>query len=67
MRRRIVYALALVIITAATMLEAQGKPASVPVGTPATPVQKPATPPENPPSSLIDFVCSILPVPYLCD
>jgi hypothetical protein len=52
---------------AVAMVEAQGKPATVPVGPPSTPVEPPSTPPENPPDSLIEFVCSILPVPHLCD
>jgi hypothetical protein len=61
------FALALAIFGAAALVQAQGKPATVPVGPPSTPVEKPATPPENPPDSVIDFICARLPVPYLCD
>ena len=61
---RLVYALALALVGAAAMVEA--KPAT-PVGPPSTPVERPSTPPENPPDSLLEFVCSILPVPHLCD
>ena len=64
---QLVCALAVAIFASAAMLEAQGKPSWVPVGPPETPVQKPETPPVDPPASLIDHVCSILPVPYLCD
>lgn len=60
-------ALAVMLGAATTLLEAQGKPSTVPVGPPETPVSAPTAPPENPPSDLIDYVCSILPVPYLCD
>ena len=61
------FAFALAAFAAVAIVEAQGKPATVPVGPPATPVAPPATPPANPPGSLIDYVCSMLPVPYLCD
>jgi hypothetical protein len=61
---RLVCALAFALVGAAALVEA--KPAT-PVGPPTTPVQRPTTPPENPPDSLIEFVCSILPVPHLCD
>lgn len=64
---RLACALAVAVFGAAVVAQAQGKPGSVPVGPPATPVGAPATPPENPPDSLIEFVCSILPVPFLCD
>ena len=61
------FALALTIIGSAAIAQAQGKPDWVPVGPPSTPVEKPATPPADPPGDLTAFVCSILPVPYLCD
>ena len=64
---RICYGLALVVMLATTALDAQGKPAWVPVGPPSVPVEPPATPPADPPSDLVAFVCSLLPVPYLCD
>jgi hypothetical protein len=60
-------ALALAIVGATAIAEAQGKPGTVPVGPPTTPVTRPSVPPSNPPTTLIQFVCSILPVPYLCD
>lgn len=66
-KMRLVYALAVALIGAAAVAEAQGKPGTAPVGPPATPVEHPTAPPENPPDSLTGFVCSILPVPYLCD
>ena len=59
--------LALAVVSAAAIVEAQGKPSWVPVGPPATPVAPPATPPFDPPDSLVDFVCAMLPVPHLCD
>jgi hypothetical protein len=58
---------ALALTLAGGILNAQGRPETTPVGPPSTPVEKPATPPANPPDSLIEFVCSILPVPNLCD
>ena len=61
---RLVYALAFALVGAAVMVEA--KP-TTPVGPPSTPVGRPSTPPDNPPDSLKEFVCSILPVPFLCD
>ena len=64
---QLVCALAVSIFATSAMLEAGGKPAWVPVGPPDTPVQGPATPPADPPDSLVDFVCSIVSVPYLCD
>ena len=64
---QLVCALAVTVFATGAMLEAQGKPSSVPVGPPQTPVVKPDTPPVDPPDSLVDFVCSMLPVPYLCD
>ena len=64
---RLVSALVLALIGAAAMVEAHGKPGTVPVGPPPTPVEHPTTSPEDPPDSLTEFVCSILPVPYLCD
>ena len=64
---QLVCALALAVFAGAAMLEAQGKPATVPVGPPETPVEAPTTPPEVAPDSLIDYVCLLLPVPYLCD
>jgi hypothetical protein len=64
---RLVCALTFALIGAAAIAEAQGKPGTVPVGPPSTPVEHPTTPPEDPPDTLVDFVCSILPVPYLCD
>jgi hypothetical protein len=64
---RLALAFAIALVGAAAMAEAAGKPPSVPVGPPSTPVEKPTTPPENPPDDLIDFVCSILAVPHLCD
>jgi len=60
-------ALALAIIGATAIAEGQGKPATAPPGPPVTPVGKPSTPPVDPPTSLIVRLCSILPVPYLCD
>jgi|KBSSwiStaDraftv2_1062776.scaffolds.fasta_scaffold91627_2 hypothetical protein len=60
-------ALAVAIVVTGAMLEAKGKPSTVPVGPPSTPVAAPATPPVDPPDSLVSFVCSMLPVPYLCD
>lgn len=66
-KQRLVFALLMTIVAGASMAEAQGKPSWVPVGPPSTPVAPPAVPPVDPPSSLIDYVCSILPVPYLCD
>jgi hypothetical protein len=66
-RFRLTCAFALAIIGAAAMAEAKGKPSNVPVGPPSTPVERPSTPPADPPSSLTEFVCSILPVPHLCD
>lgn len=65
--RKLQLVLALTVFAAVAMLEAQGKPSTVPVGPPSTPVEAPATPPADPPGDLIGFVCSILPVPYLCD
>jgi hypothetical protein len=67
MRNAQLWALVLTIVSGAAILEAQGKPSSVPVGPPSTPVAPPATPPADPPSDLVEYVCSILPVPYLCD
>jgi hypothetical protein len=64
---RLASALCFAVIIAVGMVQAQGKPSTVPVGPPTTPVEAPPTPPADPPDSLIDFVCSILPVPYLCD
>ena len=64
---RLACALAVAVFGAAGMAQAQGKPSTVPVGPPTTPVERPTAPPENPPDSLLDYVCSILPVPYLCD
>ena len=64
---RLVCALAVCVFATVAMLEAQGKPSTVPVGPPETPVTKPETPPADPPDSLVDFVCSIVPVPHLCD
>jgi hypothetical protein len=63
---RLMSALAIAMICAAAMVEAH-KPSTLPVGPPSTPVERPNTPPADPPSSLIAFVCSILPVPHLCD
>jgi hypothetical protein len=60
-------ALAVAVVASGAMLEAQGKPSWVPVGPPETPVVKPETPPVDPPDSLVDYVCSIVSVPYLCD
>ena len=69
MRRQLLLtsALALAVIGATAMVEARGKPSTVPVGPPSTPVEHPSAPPENPPSDLTAWLCSILPVPYLCD
>jgi hypothetical protein len=64
---RLACALSVAVFGAAAMAQAQGKPGTVPVGPPATPVERPTAPPENPPDSLLEYVCSILPVPYLCD
>jgi hypothetical protein len=64
---RLVCALTIALIGAAAMLEAQGRPGTAPPGPPSTPVAPPSTPPSNPPGSLIDYICSILPVPFLCD
>jgi len=64
---QLVCGLAVAVFATSAMLEAQGKPSWVPVGPPTTPVVKPETPPVDPPDSLVAFVCSILPVPYLCD
>jgi hypothetical protein len=64
---RIAVAFSLALFAAATIATAQGKPASVPVGPPSTPVAPPSVPPAEPPSSLTDYVCGLLPVPYLCD
>jgi hypothetical protein len=64
---QLVCALAVAVFATSAMLEARGKPAGVPVGPPETPVQGPTTPPADPPDSLVDFVCSIVSVPYLCD
>jgi len=61
---RLVLALTLAVVGAAAVAQAQGKPGNVPVGPPSTPVQGPETP-ANPP--LTQWVCSWLPVPYLCD
>ena len=65
--RKLQLVLALTVFAWIATLEAQGKPAWVPVGPPETPVQAPATPPVDPPDSVLDYVCSIVPVPYLCD
>ncbi len=67
MKKSLMFALALTILSTAAITQAQGKPTWVPVGPPSTPVEPPATPPADPPSDLIAFVCSILPVPHLCD
>jgi hypothetical protein len=64
---RLSCAFTLAVLGAAAMVQAQGKPGSVPVGPPSTPVERPTTPPENPPDSILEYICSLLPVPYLCD
>lgn len=64
---RLVCAFALAMFGAVAMVEAQGKPSTVPVGPPSTPVEPPTAPPVDPPDSVLDYICSILPVPYLCD
>jgi hypothetical protein len=65
--RQILGALVLSLFASAAIIQAQGKPEWVPVGPPETPVEKPATPPVDPPDSVIDFVCSIVSIPHLCD
>ncbi|HJU72200.1 MAG TPA: hypothetical protein VJ717_00530 [Gemmatimonadaceae bacterium] len=64
---RLAMAFSLALFGAATLAQANGKPSTTPVGPPTTPVERPTVPPADPPDSLIEFVCSILPVPYLCD
>ena len=64
---RLVFGLSLAMFAAVAMVEAQGKPSTVPVGPPSTPVEGPTAPPEDAPDSLTGWLCSILPVPYLCD
>ena len=67
-RLQLACVLAVTLVGAAAIVEAQGRPGGVPVGPPQTPVAKPATPPADPPRSLIDYICSILPgIPYLCN
>jgi hypothetical protein len=61
---RLACAMAFALVGAAALVEA--KPAT-PVGPPSTPLERSTTPPANPPESLIEFVCSILPAPHLCD
>ena len=62
---RLALALTFAVMGASVITEAQGKPSTLPVGPPSTPVGAPDTPPA--PGSMVDYVCSILPVPYLCD
>lgn len=64
---QLVCGLAAAVFAMSAMLEARGKPAWVPVGPPQTPVQAPTTPPVDPPDSVLDFVCSIVSIPHLCD
>lgn len=64
---RLAYAFAIALLGATVVAEAQGRPANTPPGPPPAPVPAPIVPPENPSDSLIEFVCSMLPVPYLCD
>ena len=61
---RLAMALAIAMIGATAITEAQGKPSTAPVGPPSTPVTKPSTPPA--PGSMTDYVCSLLSVPHLC-
>ena len=64
---QLAFALALAMVAAAAIVEAQGKPDWVPVGPPDTPVGGPETPPADPPDSVLEFVCSIVAIPHLCD